>query len=155
VHLADAFAHLAALADGSLAAITLVQVVEHLLPEGLLRLFRLAAQKLAPGGLVIAETLNPTCLLTLSNWFLLDPSHRTPLHPKTLQFLMEQAGLCQVQLRFLHPVPEGGRLAAPPPDEAQRGPEALSGWLQRHVEQLNQFLYGPQDYAAIAYKPEE
>lgn len=150
----EALAHLESLPDGSLAAIALIQVVEHLEIDDVLRLFRLAYRKLAPGGLIVAETINPTCLLALSNWFLIDPSHRTPLHPKTLQFLMEQAGFYRVQLRFLHPVPEEAKLATAPTDDAQCG-EALRAWLQRHIEQLNQFMYGPQDYAAIGYKPEE
>jgi hypothetical protein len=27
--------------------------------------------------------------------------------------------------------------------------------MQSNIERLNTFLYGPQDYAAIAWKPEE
>ena len=107
VRLADAFEHLASLADASLAGIVLIQVAEHLAIDDSLRLLRLGECKLAPGGFVILETINPTCLLALSNWFLLDPSHRTPLHPQMSEFLLKQAGFWRVQTRYLHPVPAG------------------------------------------------
>ncbi len=149
---ADVFAHLAHMPDNTLAAITLIQVIEHFEIADLLRLFRLAFQKLAVGGFLLAETINPTCLLALSNWFLLDPSHRTPLHPQMTEFLMEQAEFERVAIRFLHPVPEGGRLLLLPTQEY--GPD-LQPWaarLNHNFERLNEFLYGPQDYAAIGYK---
>lgn len=151
----EALAHLEALPDDSLAAITLIQVVEHLEIDDVLRLFRLAHRKLAPGGLIIAETINPSCLAALSNAFLLDPSHRMPFHPQLTRFLMEQAGLWKVRIRFLRPVPESARLAFLKEIEGRPSMQPLVACLNRNIDQLNHILYGPQDYAAIAYKPEE
>ncbi len=151
---ADVFAHLGSLSDNSLLAITLIQVIEHFEIDDLLRLFKLATRKLAPGGLVVAETVNPVCLWALTNWYLLDPSHRTPLHPETTRFLAEQAGLEQVQIRFLHPVSERGRLGLLPGAVEMPAMRPLVERINRNVEQLNRFLYGPQDYGVIAHRPE-
>jgi hypothetical protein len=112
-------------------------------------MLRLAQRKLAPGGMLLAETINPSCLFALSNWYLMDPSHRTPLHPQLLRFLLEQAGFAEVQIRFLHPVPERERLQNLP--EAEEWARALN----QNIAQLNHILYGPQDYAAIATRPDD
>lgn len=148
----DAFVHLSNLPDHSLAAVTLIQVIEHFEAADVMRLFRLAFQKLAPGGLLLAETINPTCLLALSNWYLMDPSHRTPLHPQTTRFLMEQAEFERVTVRLLHPVPDGGKLALLPAVENAPDLKPWADCLNYNLEKLNDFLYGHQDYAAIAYK---
>jgi 2-polyprenyl-3-methyl-5-hydroxy-6-metoxy-1,4-benzoquinol methylase len=142
VRLTEGQAHLGELADGSLAGVVMIQVVEHLTVEELLGLWKLCWQKLSAGGLLLAETLNPTCLWSLSNWYLMDPSHKTPLHPEMARFLLEQAGFGEIQVRYLHPVPA----------EDQLQPLAEEGAAQRNVEQLNHFLYGPQDYAIVARK---
>jgi 2-polyprenyl-3-methyl-5-hydroxy-6-metoxy-1,4-benzoquinol methylase len=151
----DALVHLESLPDDSLAAITLIQVIEHLEINEALRLFRVACHKLVPGGLIIAETINPSCLAALSNAFLLDPSHRTPFHPQLTRFLLEQAGLWKVQIRFLRPVPESARLDFLAAAESHPSVQPLVDRLNHDIDHLNQILFGPQDYAAIAYRPEE
>ena len=153
VHLADAFAHLAGLDNNSLAAVVMIQVAEHIEINSLLQMLMLIRQKLAPGGIVLAETVNPTCVFALSNWYLMDPSHRTPLHPQTAKFLLGQAGFHPVQTRLLHPVPESGRLQGLPTERLEPGLAAMVHVMERNIEQLNNILYGPQDYAVIAYKP--
>jgi O-antigen chain-terminating methyltransferase len=151
----DAFAHLFALADNSLAAVTLIQVIEHFEFPDLVRLFRLVHRKLQEDGFILAETINPTSLLALSNWYLLDPSHRTPLHPQMTKFLLEQAEFEQVSIRFLHPVPEPGRLAPLPVAGNSPDLRPLVDRLNDNIRRLNEFLYGDQDYAAIAHKVTE
>jgi 2-polyprenyl-3-methyl-5-hydroxy-6-metoxy-1,4-benzoquinol methylase len=145
----DALAHLNELADRSLAGVVMIQVIEHFDVPALNQLLALIARKLIPGGFILAETLNPACLYALVNWYLMDPTHKTPLNSEVTRFLLEQAELWQVQIRFVHPVPKDERLIGPQPGE--NAPAALA----RDITQLNQFLYGPQDYAAIAYKPQE
>jgi O-antigen chain-terminating methyltransferase len=132
----DAFAHLAALPADSLAAVSMIQVAEHFTVPDLARLFSLCARVLAPGGFLLMETINPACLHALANWYLIDPTHRIPLHPELARFLLEGAGLWRVQVRFLHPVPPADQPAGATPEVAA-------------------LLYGPQDYAAIAFKPQE
>jgi O-antigen chain-terminating methyltransferase len=155
VQYADVFEHLEQAEDGSLAVVLMMQVVEHFAPEDLLRLLRLAHAKIAPGGFLLAETVNPGCLYALSNWYLMDPSHRMPVHPRMAAFLLQQAGFARLETRFLHPVADRERLqpVASPEDEPVIG--ALTEALDRNTEQLNDFLYGPQDYAIVAYKGKE
>jgi SAM-dependent methyltransferase len=153
VHLADAFAHLAGLDNNSLAAVVMIQVVEHIEINSLLPMLMLIRQKLAPGGFVLAETLNPACLYALSNWYLMDPSHRTPLHPQTAKFLLGQAGFHPIQTRLLHPVPERDRLQGSLTEGLEPELAAAVRIMERNIEQLNNILYGPQDYAMIGYKP--
>ncbi|MBC7315795.1 MAG: SAM-dependent methyltransferase, partial [Chloroflexi bacterium] len=108
----------------------------------------LAAQKLASGGLLILETINPTCLTALLQAYLLDPSHRTPLHPQTLRFLAEQAGFFIQEVRFLRPVPQEAQLM-PWPTEAGAWAEIANA----NIARLNDLLFGAQDYALIATWP--
>jgi 2-polyprenyl-3-methyl-5-hydroxy-6-metoxy-1,4-benzoquinol methylase len=154
VYEGDAMAHLRGLADQSLAAVVLIQVIEHFEVPYLLQTLQLITQKLKPGGFVIAETVNPVCVWAMSNWFLMDPSHKGPLHPQLTRFLMEQAGLSDVQIRGLHPVPEGGRLRMLELADPLPALQTLVQECNRNTQQLNDFLYGPQDYAAIAYRRE-
>jgi len=144
----DVLSHLTSLPDGALAAITLIQVVEHLAVDDLLRLYGLAARKLAPGGLIIAETINPHCLEAVTRYYLLDPSHVSLLPPQLTQMLMEQSGLGDCSIRYLRPVPEPTRLE--PVRIGGRANEALD----RNTARLNDILYGPQDYAVVGYRLE-
>src|SRR5262249_22115106 len=56
---ADALEYLERLDDDSLGGMFAGQVVEHLPPSALVRFLELAVQKLRPGGLLVAETINP------------------------------------------------------------------------------------------------
>ena len=152
----DALTHLKNLPDNSLRGVTMIQVVEHFEPEALLDLLQWIERKLKPGGLVLAETVNPESIYALVNWYLRDPSHRTPLHNATLRFVMAQAGFHRIETRFLHPVPEKERLQADANVQAPADPAiaALVSQVQHNTALLNRFLYGPQDYAVLAYKPE-
>ena len=141
-------AHLAALDEGALGAILAIQAVEHWPIGEVARFLSLAAQKLAPGGMLILETINPTCLTALLQAYLLDPSHRTPLHPQTLRFLAEQTGFFIQEVRFLRPVPPEARLM-PWPMEAGAWAEIANA----NIARLNDLLFGAQDYALIATWP--
>ena len=99
----------------------------------------------------MAETLNPACVYAVSNWFLMDPSHKMPVHPMTARFLLEQAGFHRIEVRYMHPVPDEQRLQ---PIDGGAPRETLQGKLAVDIERLNEFLYGPQDYAVIVLKPE-
>ena len=150
VRYGEAFSHLEGLPDENLAAISLIQVAEHFEVEELLQLLKLGAQKLIPGGFILIETLNPLSVFSLLHFYIMDPSHSTPLHPQLVKLLMEQAGLWNVELRYLHPLPDAARLEQLPLEADGDLVEVLN----RNIEKANRVLYGPQDYAAIAYKPE-
>ena len=145
---AEAVAHLAAIADGSLGGIFAAQVVEHLPPQEIVRLLELAVAKLAPGGVLVLETVNPLSFVALRHYFA-DLTHSQPLVPATLELLARQAGFEQVEIRFLNEPPPEERLVAveAPPDLL---PEATRQALDRNVARLNEVVFGPQDYALVA-----
>jgi SAM-dependent methyltransferase len=136
VEQADALAHLDSLEDGSLGGIFLGQVVEHLPAPTLVRLLELAAQKLRPGGLLVAETINPLSPLALRSYFA-DLTHAQPLVPETLALLANQAGFREVETRFLNEPAE--KLAIP--DDPT---------IAANVRKLNDILFAPLDYAILA-----
>src|SRR5919197_1170380 len=142
VEQADLNAHLETLQDGSLGGVFAGQVVEHLPPPALVRLLQLAAAKLRPGGLFVAETINPLSPLALSYYFS-DLTHAQPLVPETLELLARQAGFRETKLRYLNP-PEERLRDVDLPDDAAR--EALAA----NVRRLNDVLFGPLDYALLA-----
>ena len=73
----DGIAYLDRLEPASLGAVTAIHVVEHLPYEQLERLFAAARTALRPGGLLVAETINPHSLSAFKT-FWVDPTHRGP-----------------------------------------------------------------------------
>jgi SAM-dependent methyltransferase len=148
VEQADAVAYLTGLEDGSLGGIFAAQVVEHLRPPALVRFFELAAAKLRPSGVLIAETVNPLVLGALKNYFA-DLTHAQPLVPETLVLLARQAGFTQADVRFLNEPPPEERLR---PVELPRDPafDDARVALAANVARLNDVIFGPQDYALVA-----
>jgi SAM-dependent methyltransferase len=114
----DLVAHLRHLADTSLGAVFAAQVVEHLSYWELLAFLRLACQKLQPGGLLIAETVNPHAPGTLKS-FWTDPTHQRPLFPEVLLTLCRGIGFASAYV--FHPGGTGDIDA----DRMQRGDYAL------------------------------
>ncbi|MDX6512904.1 MAG: hypothetical protein QOE36_2408, partial [Gaiellaceae bacterium] len=133
---ADVLVHLESLPDGSLGGIFAAQVVEHLPAATLLRFLELAAAKLRPGGLLVAETINPLSPLALRSYFA-DLTHAQPLVPETLELLARQAGFADTQIRFANEPAERLEVPADPV-------------LAANVERLNELLFGPLDYALVA-----
>jgi SAM-dependent methyltransferase len=136
VEQAEAVQHLEALEDGSLGGVFAAQLVEHIPAPTLVRLLELAAAKLRPGGLLLAETINPLSPLALRNYYA-DLTHAQPLVPETLELLTRQAGFASVELRFLNAPEE--RLAEP-----------ADPVIAANVARLNELLFGPLDYAIVA-----
>jgi SAM-dependent methyltransferase len=123
----DVVAYLESLEDESLGGVFAAQLVEHLPPPTLLRFLELSREKLRPGGLLVAETINPLSPLALRNYFA-DLTHAQPLVPETLVLLARHAGFREVETRFLN------------------APEPLEGVDPR----LNEVLFAPLDYAIVA-----
>ena len=152
VEQADALRYLLTLPDGSLDGVFMAQMVEHLKPAELVALLRQCRQKLAPQGMFVAETVNPTCVHAFVQYYLMDPSHVQPLHPETLRFMLEDAGFWQIEVKYLSPVPADQRLSPVPPDGLD---EAQVAVFNRNIERLNALLFSYQDYAVIARRPLE
>lgn len=104
VALGDGVAHLEGLEDGSLGLVFSAQVIEHLPPEALKRLLAAAVRKLRPGGMLIAETVNPHSAAALKA-FWVDVTHRHPLFPETMLALCRIAGFSSAYV--FHPNGEG------------------------------------------------
>lgn len=141
VRTGDALQALEAVADASLGGIVSFQVVEHLTLGKTVRLLAVARRKLRHGGCLIVETVNVQSLVTFARSWTIDPSHRQPVHPLTLRFLVEQAGFARSELVYGSPVEPGTAL------EPAGGGDAA----ERNVARLNDLLYAPQDYAVVAF----
>lgn len=113
--------------DASLGAVAALQVVEHLPPAVLVRFLEESLRVLRPGGMLVAETINPASPAALRHYFA-DLTHAQPLVPETLELLARQAGFAQTELRFAN---------APDPHPDAR---------------VSEQLFAPLDYALIARK---
>ncbi|OYV89972.1 MAG: hypothetical protein B7Z68_11800 [Acidobacteria bacterium 21-70-11] len=116
----DALAALREAPPGSLGAVTAVHIVEHLPAAGWMALVEGAAAALRPGGVLLIESPNPESLRVGAGLFWLDPTHRAPVHPEALAFVVKALGLEVVETRFLHPFPPDQALATPSQPEAVR-----------------------------------
>jgi SAM-dependent methyltransferase len=141
----DAVSHLEGVEESALDGIVASHLIEHLKPELQWRLITAAAEKLAGDGTLILETPNPESLLAGSINFHRDPTHVRPVHPDTLSYLCESAGFRDVEIRRLAPVPADVRLPQRSVDESP-----MSQHVGEVVAQLNDLIYGYQDYALIA-----
>jgi O-antigen chain-terminating methyltransferase len=142
----EVIAELERVEDGSLGGIFAAQFVEHLPPSALLRFLQLAARKLRPGGLLVAETINPLSLVALGHYFA-DPTHVQPLVPQTLDLLARQAGFERTEIRFLN---EPGERLRPVDLPSEAAFDAAHGALEANIQRLNEVVFGPQDYALLA-----
>ncbi len=100
---ADLFEYLDRQPDRSLGGIVCSQVVEHLAPERVPLLIRLAQAKMRPGALLAIETPNPECLAIFATHFYLDPTHTLPLPPPLLAFYLEETGFGRIEIERLYP----------------------------------------------------
>jgi SAM-dependent methyltransferase len=138
VERADLFDWLSARRDGSLGGLTAFQVIEHLPPARLFDLVELAVAKLAPGGVILLETINPESAYAMK-WFWMDLTHVRPVPAPSLARLLSACGFRDVRVDWRSPVPAA---EAPPPALAE---DPALGPVVR-------LLFGPQDYAAIGRK---
>ena len=147
----DAVAHLQALEPGSVGGVFSSQVAEHVSPPALAALCRAASRALAPGGVFVAETPNPESLFIFASFFYVDVTHTNPIHPEAFRFLLDSAGLRDIEIVRSEPVPDPMRLEVPEvPPGADQAVRASIEVVQRNIGRLNDLLYGPQQYAIVA-----
>ncbi len=145
----DAVEHLRTLDEASIGGVFSAQLVEHLEPARVWELVHLCRRVVRPGGVVVLEALNPESLLVLYRWFPLDPTHVWLVHPSTLRFFCEHAGLTRVEVRFTAPPSGPLRL----PALSTRAGAAEADAFDRATAYLNDLLYGSYEYAVIARTP--
>jgi len=103
VEKADAVTWLEGCAPGDYGAIVSIQVVEHLPEEALTRFLEESRRVLAPGGLFIAETVNPHPIYSFKA-FWVDLTHTSPIFPEVAVALCGLAGYAAAHVIF----PAGG-----------------------------------------------
>jgi SAM-dependent methyltransferase len=130
---ADLLEHLHKLPDSSLSGVTAFHIVEHLPFGGLIDFFDETLRVLVPGGVLILETPNPETIRVGATTFYNDPTHRNPIPPAVLQFMVNHRGFSDVETLKLHPFSQG-----------------LLESKSADAKLLNRVLFGPQDYAIIA-----
>ncbi len=133
---ADLITALKSQSDGSLAAVTAFQVAEHLPFDVLFTCVKESWRALAEGGMLLLETPNPENLMVASHTFYHDHTHRNPLTPAAMTFLLQYWGFKDVTVKRLNPYPETARVAG-------------EGLL---ADRFNGHFCGPQDFAVIGYK---
>lgn len=155
----DALATLRALPDESLGGLIAVQVIEHLKPAYLSQFLQTAFFKLRPGAPLILETINPACWVAFFESYIRDLTHEQPIHPETLQYMLQASGFASVDVVYRSPIAEGGRLQRVTPRPEHFGEAAdpvteLVSTFNHNVDRLNSRLFSFQDYAAIARVPD-
>jgi len=85
------------------AAMSAIQVVEHLPPGSWLPLLQYSQRALAPGGALVVETIYPLNVDALANWFFGDITHTWPANPETLRVMAGFAGFDSVDVRLMNP----------------------------------------------------
>lgn len=139
----DAVSVLTTMADNSVGAITSMHLVEHLPFEQLIILMDEARRVLIPGGLLLLETPNPENLSVGAHTFYLDPTHKNPIPPAALQWMVQARGFQDVGVNRLTVARE---LNAPPlVSEDIEGASSINSILA-------QFNIAP-DYAVVARRP--
>lgn len=133
---ADALQHLRSLGDETVGAVTGFHIIEHLPLAVLIELCAQSRRVLKPGGLVLFESPNCKNLVVGACNFYSDPTHQRPVFPETAAFLLQLPGFERVEIKYLSPA-EGS-----PFDTADRAQAILDNWF-----------YGPRDFAVIGFKP--
>jgi SAM-dependent methyltransferase len=156
---ADALAHLESLPDSSLGGLIASQVIEHLEPAYLIQLLAVAFTKLRPGAPIVLETINPACWLAFFSSYLRDFTHVQPVHPETLQYLLQASGFARVTINYTAQAPDAVRMRVVDPvtltglDAATtRALTTLADAYNANASILNSLLFTYMDYAAIGYR---
>lgn len=148
----EAISYLEKLEDKSLDGIFIDQVVEHLEPNYLINLLQLCFQKLKYGYYIFVETVNPLSLVSFANFYI-DMTHKKPVHPETLKFLLASAGFRDLDTRYFSPVGEEARLQKVPiNNNMEEWAKSYLDVYNHNIDKLNNILYGAQDYAVIGRK---
>ena len=155
----DALAYLRSLPDESLGGLFSAQVVEHLEADYLMQLLGAAHRTLRPGSRVVLETINAASWTAFFSAYVRDITHRHPLHPDTLGYLLRASGFVDVTIVYRAPIPDAAKLqrAAVDPELADTPAGAavcaLADTVNQHAERLNGLAFAEQDYAAVGRRP--
>jgi O-antigen chain-terminating methyltransferase len=99
----DAIEYISALQDGSVGAMTAIQLAEHLPTGYIMKLCSVAFDKLSDGGYLIVETPNPQCLSIFSGAFYVDPSHIKPIPSMLMSYILEKSSFHDISTIYTEP----------------------------------------------------
>jgi len=130
VEQSDVIAYLSAQKPNTLSVITGFHIVEHLPFKTMIALFDESLRVLRPGGMIIFETPNPENIMVGACNFYTDPTHKNPIPPHTLAYLIEARGFVSPEILRLHPLDS----------------------VQIQDPFLNHYFTVGQDYSVIGFK---
>ena len=155
----DALEYLGSLPDASLGGAIASQVIEHLRPDYVLALIARLYDTLQPGAPLVLETINPACWLAFFSSYLRDFTHVWPVHPETLQYLMQASGFNRVEIRYTEQTPDAVRMRVVDAasftgldNPTSRALKSLADACNANASILNSLLFTYMDYAAIGYR---
>jgi hypothetical protein len=98
------------------------------------------------------ETVNPLSFVSFANFYI-DMTHKKPIHPATLKFLLTSVGFRDLDTMLFSPVSEEATLKKVPlNDKLDEWAKKCLDTYNHNIEKLNGILYGAQDYAVIGKK---
>lgn len=130
----------------TLGAVTAFHLLEHVPFGDLVGILDESVRVLRPGGIAIFETPNPENLSVSATGFYADPTHRNPLFPPTMQFLLEQRGFVRVEIVRPYPRPIPEWMQPLPSDDP------AAGRINAILDLLRSLFQVSPDYAVIGYK---
>lgn len=146
VHAEDLVDYLRLRKDSSVSVMTGFHILEHLSFEDLLSVVDDAHRTLKSGGVAIFESPNPENLLVGACNFYADPTHRNPIFPATLAFILEHCGFSEV--RVLYPSP----VEVPEWMEPVVGEDALATRLNPLLDGVQSWFAVSPDFAVVGTK---
>jgi len=90
------------------SSISALQVIEHIDYDVLKSFISLAYKKLEKNGIIFLETINPHNKVAF-NSFYMDETHKRPLPPEMVAFLLQYIGFKDVKFIYTSPMPKGFR----------------------------------------------
>jgi O-antigen chain-terminating methyltransferase len=151
VRQADAISYLEDLSDDSLDGIFTDDTVEHLDVAYLLHMLKLCSRKLIERRYMVAKTVNPLSWTAYASIYMLDTTHKNPLHPETMRFFMVSCGFREVKIEFVSQLPDDARLKnIVITGDMSAVEKRMAETYNHNIEHLNKAIYGPENYAAIA-----
>ena len=149
----DLFGALERVAEGSLGGVVSFHVVEHLPADSLERLVRSAWRALGRGGVLILETPSPLSVVMSARNFWVDPTHKRPVHPASLEVTFREAGFEPVHRIDLHPFPDDERLPEIDISRLAEDQRVLADQVNRLRDILDDLLFGSRDFGLVGVKP--
>jgi 2-polyprenyl-3-methyl-5-hydroxy-6-metoxy-1,4-benzoquinol methylase len=121
------------------------QVIEHLESDYLRDLVVEAFRVLHENSPIVLETVNPLSIFALSNIYFLDITHRKPLHPEFMRYLLESTGFSEVNIIYPEELVEEQLEGISPGNQLARE-------FNTNVDKLNKLLYASPIYAVTGTK---